>query len=194
MADEDVLADASEDEGDADRPLLPRQRAFVNEYIIDLNARQAAIRAGYSEAGATQQASRLLTYANIQRAVEAAKAQRLSRVNMTADTVLHELSLLAQSSLDHYLVDDNGRVVLAPGAPEGAMRAVQSMKHRKIVKESRDGTLTITYEVDLKLWDKPTPLKLMGKQAGLKLDSIALTGPNGGPIETVTQVVHEIVK
>ena len=50
--------------------LSPKQSRFIDEYLIDLNGAQAAIRAGYSPRCAKEQASRLLTYANVQAEIE----------------------------------------------------------------------------------------------------------------------------
>lgn len=178
------------------KPLEPRQAAFVQEYIIDLNGTQAAIRAGYSPTSAAETASELLTKPNVAAALERSKAQRAARVGISADTVLHEMSLLSHSSLEHYLVDDHGQVVLAEGAPEGAMRAVQSIKRRTTVKTVGVGENAVTsktYDVEIKLWDKPNPLKLMGRHVGLFPDRMEHTGKNGGPIESVTKVERVII-
>lgn len=176
--------------------LTERQRAFVAEYLIDLNGTQAAIRAGYAPNSAGEQAVRLLADARIAAAVERGKAARNARVGITADTVLSEMAALATSSLDHYVIDDDGNVALAPGAPPGAMGAVQSIQ-KKIRKhyDKETGALSgIDYDVSLKLWDKPTPLKLMGKHVGVKafFERVEVTGPNGGPVQ-VERVVREVV-
>jgi len=68
--------------------LTAKQQAFVEEYLIDLNATQAAIRAGYSERSAAVTASRMLTKANIAEAVVHAKDQRSERTQITQDWVL----------------------------------------------------------------------------------------------------------
>lgn len=174
--------------------LLPREEAFVHEYMVDFNATQAAIRAGYAFKSAAYQGSVLLDRPNIAAAVERAKAQRLTRVQITQDSVLLEMSLLAQSSIDHYIVDDAGNVGLRDGAPEGAMRAIQSVKKRITVKyDPKTEAVTKTYDVELKLWDKPTPLKLMGRHTGLFPDRMEHTGKDGGPIEAVTRIERVIV-
>lgn len=73
-------------------PLMtPKQAQFVREYLIDLNATQAAIRCGYSEKTAKAQASRLLTKPTIAAAVDAAKAARSDRTEIGADWVLERL-------------------------------------------------------------------------------------------------------
>jgi phage terminase small subunit len=68
--------------------LTPKQALFVAEYLVDLNATQAAIRAGYSERTAEQQGSRLLQHPLIAEAIEAAMAKRSERVEITQDMVL----------------------------------------------------------------------------------------------------------
>lgn len=68
--------------------LTPKQRLFAQEYLVDLNAAQAAIRAGYSARTAEQQGPRLLTHQGVASAVEAAMAQRVQRVEITQDMVL----------------------------------------------------------------------------------------------------------
>jgi phage terminase small subunit len=159
------------------KPLTPRQAAFVAEYLVDLNGTQAAIRAGYSPHTANEQAAQLLANLSIAAHVEKLKAQRLSRVNTTADSVVHEMSLLAQSCVEHYEVDDFGNLRPTEDAPEGAMRAVSSIK--KKIRHDKDGG--VTYEVEFRLWDKPGSLKLMGKHAGVAacFDKVELVGKGG---------------
>ena len=72
------------------RTLTTKQRLFVDEYIIDFNGTQAAIRAGYSEKTAQQQASRLLLNVVIQNAIDEAIADRRKRLRIDADTVLFQ--------------------------------------------------------------------------------------------------------
>ncbi len=68
--------------------LTPKQEAFVREYLVDLNATQAAIRAGYSPKTAREQASRLLSNVNVMDAISAGKAARAERLEVTAEQVL----------------------------------------------------------------------------------------------------------
>lgn len=169
--------------------LNPRQQVFVDEYLIDLSASQAALRSGYAPSAG----SALLSHPAIAAAVQVAKAQRLTRVKMTQDQVLHELSLLSHSSIDHYKVNAAGDVWLADGAPRGAMRAVQSIERAFNTRTTKDGDVIMTCTVRIKLWDKPTPLKLMGKHVGLFPDRVEHTGKDGQPIETVNRIENVIV-
>lgn len=68
--------------------LTAKQQHFVKEYLIDLNAKQAAIRAGYSPKTAEQQASRLLSNVKVQAAIQEAMDKRAAKVEVTADMVL----------------------------------------------------------------------------------------------------------
>lgn len=174
-----------------------RERAFCREYVIDFIATQAIWRAGCfnvtTDESARNAGSRMLGRPRVLALIEVLKSQRLQRVNMTQDAVLHETSILSHSNINHYLIDDNGNVELAPGAPEGAMGAVQSIKRKKTIKEDKEGNVIITYDVELKLWDKPAPLKLMGRHVGLFPDKVEVTGAKGGPIETVTRIERVIV-
>lgn len=68
--------------------LTPKQEAFVREYLVDLNATQAAIRAGYSQKTANEQASRLLANVSIQEAVAAGRSARAQKLEVTAEQVL----------------------------------------------------------------------------------------------------------
>ena len=70
--------------------MTPKQGAFVREYLIDLNATQAAIRAGYSEATAYSQGQRLLKNVEVQRAVEEATTERADKCEIDALWVLRE--------------------------------------------------------------------------------------------------------
>ena len=83
--------------------LAGRQQRFVEEFLLDLNATQAALRAGYSARGLRVQASRLLTNASVQAAIARRMAARAQRVELTQDAVLRELALLAQSDVTHYV-------------------------------------------------------------------------------------------
>ena len=74
--------------------LTGKQERFVAEYLIDLSATQAAIRAGYSEKTAGQQGFALLKKVEIQSAISEAKAKRDKRTGITQDRVVAELAKL----------------------------------------------------------------------------------------------------
>lgn len=75
--------------------LTAKQAVFVAEYLVDLNATQAAIRAKYSRKTAEQQGSRLLRNVQVKAAVEVALAERKARLGVKADDVLGDVARLA---------------------------------------------------------------------------------------------------
>ncbi|MBF5091295.1 terminase small subunit [Novosphingobium sp. NBM11] len=87
--------------------LTPKQQRFIEEYLIDLNATQAAIRAGYSAKTAKQQGGRLLTNVDVSSALVAAKTARSERTRVDADWVLQRLELEAEADLAD-LYDEHG--------------------------------------------------------------------------------------
>lgn len=82
--------------------LTPKQERFVAEYLVDLNATQAAIRAGYSPRTANEQATRLLANVSIQNAVQAAKKERIDRTKIDQDYVLAKLKEIAEMDAADY--------------------------------------------------------------------------------------------
>ncbi|HTI46806.1 MAG TPA: terminase small subunit [Casimicrobiaceae bacterium] len=146
------------------RDLSPRQARFVAEYLVDGNATQAALRAGYKAGpGIESTASHLLRTPKVVEALTAARSKLQVRTEITQEKVLAELALLAFSSVDHYDVDDEGNVKVKADAPTGAIRAVSSIKRKVFTDEHGN----VTREVEIKLWDKPGPLKTAGKHVGL---------------------------
>src|SRR5580765_5000474 len=158
--------------------LTPQQEFFVQEFLIDVDAAKAALRAGFNPGYGTH----LLKTPYIANRLRVAMAQRLARIGATQDTVLHELSMLALSDITHYVIDDEGHVELAPGAPSGAMKAVQSVKRKVRIHYNKEGEIVgKDYDLELRLWDKPGSLKLLGKHAGLNFsDRMEVSGANGG--------------
>ena len=71
--------------------LTPKQQRFVDEYLIDLNATQAAIRAGYSPKTAEQQGFQLLKKTSVSEAIEQAQQERQKRTMVTQDDVIRGL-------------------------------------------------------------------------------------------------------
>ena len=79
----------------AEKKLTPKQKRFVDEYLIDLNATQAAIRAGYSPKTANEQGARLLANVSIAQTIQKAMQDREQRTEITQDRVLLEYARIA---------------------------------------------------------------------------------------------------
>jgi len=92
--------------GKADSGLTDREELFCHEFLIDLNASKAAARAGYSETYSRQQGHRLMAKRKIADRVAALQAERLARVDQTADSVLQRLTREANADISELYDDD----------------------------------------------------------------------------------------
>lgn len=138
--------------------LTDRQKEFVRQYLVDLNATQAAIRAGYSERTASRIGPQLLGKTWVREAIEKAQAKRARRVEVTQDYVLSNLVEVVERTMQRapvldrkgeQVTDEEGRAVWTFDA-KGANRA----------------------------------LELLGKHLGIFTDKVKaeVSGPDGGPV------------
>lgn len=99
------------------KQLTPKQELFCREYLKDLNATQAAIRAGYSEKTAQVQSSRLLSNVMVQQRVSELAAERNSRVGIDADYVLRQAVKLHERCMQEVepITDRRGEEILDEG-------------------------------------------------------------------------------
>jgi phage terminase small subunit len=135
---------------------------FVHEYLKDLNAAQACIRAGYSEKGANVTGSQLLAVPSIKAAVNAAIAQRAVRVEVKVDDVVRELMRLASVDVMKAF-DSKGRLLSLSRMPEDVRRAIQSIEVEELFEGSGDDRVQIGVLRKVKFWDKKGALELLGK-------------------------------
>lgn len=153
--------------------LTPKQQRFVAEYLIDLNATQAAIRAGYSPKTAKVQGSRLLTNVAIASAVGAGKARQLQTAELSAARVLEEYRRLAFIDLRSFFDDDgNLKAMKDLSAEQGAALASLEV----VIKNAKAGD-GVTDEVHkFKVWDKTRTLESLAKHFGLLKENVNHSG------------------
>ena len=89
--------------------LTPKQQLFVQEYLVDLNATRAAIRAGYSAASAHNQGYRMMMNDEVGKAIQKAMDERSERTRVAVDRVIDELSLIAFANIHDYLCLREGK-------------------------------------------------------------------------------------
>ena len=113
--------------------LTEKQRRFAEEYLLDLNATQAAIRAGYSESTASQIGYRLIQQCSVQKEIQRLAAKRSKRTSITADEVLRGIHEIATA--DEVKTSDRLRAWELLGRHLALFRDVQ-VHHGKIIVET----------------------------------------------------------
>ena len=149
------------------KKLNKKQQQFVDEYLIDLNATQAAIRAGYSVNSARDIGCENLTKPNIQEAIAKAMAERSKRTGISQDRIVLELAKLAFVNAND-LIDPEDASIRA-GASEDDLACIQSVKVKTM-----DGDKGTSTEREIRLNDKMKALELLGKHLGMWNDKIDL--------------------
>ncbi len=167
--------------------LNDKQEMFCREYLIDLNATQAAIRAGYSEKTANAQSSRLLINVNIQNRIKELKLNRNERVEIDADYVLKRLVEIDQMDVLDILHDDGGIKPIHEW-PKVWRTSLSGMDLAEMF-ESKDGERDLVGIMKKIKWpDKVRNLELLGKhvvvQAFKEQVSNEHFGKDGGPIQS----------
>lgn len=149
--------------------LTDKQEKFCEEYLVDLNATQAAIRAGYSMKTAAAQAARLLINVNVQKEIQDLKNRRALRTEITADFVLKELAAIATTKItdivnvhNRPVEMDDGTVISVPYVEIKNTEELTEAQKASIasIKQTKHG-------VEIKMHDKVSTLKLIGDHLGM---------------------------
>jgi len=148
--------------------LTAKQQRFVEEYLIDLNATQAAIRAGYSPNSAKDIGCENLAKPNVRACIDKAIAERSKRTGVNADRVIRELARVAFVNAPD--VVDTMNATVKEDATEDDTAAIASVKV-KIV----DGDFS-SVEREIRFADKLKALELLGKHMGMFTDKIQING------------------
>ncbi len=143
------------------RKLTAKQESFVLEYLIDFNATQASIRAGYSRARASEIGWQLLQKTTVQGEITRLRQRDAERLGITREKALKELAVIAFSDI-RQLFDENGNLLLPQQLPEEIGRAVS--KYQVIEQASENGS---TVRKTVALWDKKGALDSLAKHLGL---------------------------
>lgn len=152
--------------------LTAKRERFITEYLIDLDPKRAAIRAGYSPKSAAGQGYRLLAQGSVRTRVDEEIALRSKRTGINADRVVRELAKVAFVNAADVI--DCGSETMGPGADENTAAAIASVKIKGIPAEKGSGV-----EREIKLSDRLKALELLGRHLGMFTDNVRLTGGVG---------------
>ena len=154
----------------------PKQRRFVQEYLVDLNATAAAKRAGYSEKTAYSMGQRLLKNVEIQAAIQKRRGELQDKLEITQERVIAELAKVAFANGTMYAKVTGGNVVLieTDRLTEDQRAAVSGIKEGK-------------FGIEVSTYDKVKALELLGKYLG------AFDGGGGRPKGTENNLLEAIM-
>lgn len=148
-----------------DSKLIPKQQRFCQEYVVDLNGTQAAIRAGYSPQSANEQASRMLAKANIKREVKRLQAAMTKKIGLTAEMVLNELRTLGFQNIQDFIDEGNQITDISKVAKKKAA-AVSGIKTNKRTFTIGEQEIVET-NTEIKMHSKTAALDMLSKHLGL---------------------------
>lgn len=157
------------------RKLTPKQQRFVEEYLIDLNATQAAVRAGYSAKTAGSIGEQLLKKLEIQETLSERMKARAVRTEVTQDRVIAELAKIAFG-------DARDVMQWGPNGVKLLDSTTLTDDQAALVAEVSERVSEAGVSFKLKTHDKIAALKLLGEHLGMFKKVTELTGKNGSPV------------
>ena len=164
--------------------LTAKRKRFVDEWLIDFNGTQAAIRAGYSEKTAAATAARLLRNVNIQAEIARRQKDLQRRTEVTQDRVVKELARVAFADASDYACIETYMYE----NKDGTLSPLQVVSPKDTDTLSDDQRAAIAgikqgaNGIEIKLHDKIKALELLGRHIGMFNDKISLSGADGGPL------------
>lgn len=147
------------------RKLTAKERCFVENYILDLNATKAALRAGYSRTSARQIASRLMSKDYIQAAITAGMEARAREVQIASYLVLEELKNITTADIGEAF-DSKGVLLPFDQMPEYLRRAIASVEVEELFEYVGGDRVWTGYTKKIKLWPKVPASELLGRHMG----------------------------
>jgi len=147
--------------------MTPKQKRFVDEYLIDLNATEAALRAGYSKRTAYSIGNENLKKPEIQKAIHQQMKDREKRTEISQDKVLREFAHIAFDDIRNYLefwTDENGKLQVE-------LKSSEEIDTRNISEIQLDNG-----KLKFKLYPKDNALTQLGRHLGLFNDKLSFDG------------------
>jgi phage terminase small subunit len=156
--------------------MTKKQKRFAEEYLIDLNATQAAIRSGYSSTSAGEIGYELMKKHEIRAYIDKKMAERSKRTGVNADRVVRELARIAFVNAPDVIDMESATVLKDAEADDTA--AIATVKVKTIPGEDGEGV-----EREIRFADKIKALELLGKHMGMFTDRVQING--AAPVQIV---------
>lgn len=164
--------------------LTPKQIRFVDEYLVDFNATQAAIRAGYKAKTAHVIGAENLRKPKIAEEIARRQKDLQKRTEVSQDRVVKELARIAFANIADYLHVETQTRTKDDGT-EVTYQTVMFNETQELSADQRAALAVVKQSVngfELKLHDKIKALELLGRHIGMFNDKLSLSGTDGGPL------------
>lgn len=148
--------------------LTDQQKNFVREYLVDLNGRQAAIRAGYAPLSAEASASQLLSVPKVANALAVEQAKLAARTEVNQERIIREYARIAFADIRSFSQFDDAGIIIRPSddlSADDAAAVAEVSETVKMVGKGEDAHPVRT--VKIKLHDKLRALEALGRHLGL---------------------------
>lgn len=183
--------------------LTEKQKRFCDEYLIDLNATQAAIRAGYSPKGMNKRVTRMMANEGIMNYIQQHMKDREKRTEITQDKVLKELAAIAFSNgskyakiVDKKVYDEEGKPIIDFETGEQLTYKTVEFKNTDDLKEEEKKAIFSIHKgkdgIKVETYDKMKALELLGKHLGMFTNKVEVSGNVNNPFENLT--TEELLK
>lgn len=181
--------------------LTPKQKAFIDEYLIDLNATQAAIRAGYSSKTARKIGQENLTKPDIQAEIQKKMKDREERTEITQDKVLKELAAIAFAKGSDFakvvkktalqpVFDDVGDVIDHQEVTYNVVEIEPTDEIPDEKKKAISGIKQGKHGIEVNTCDKVRALELLGRHLGMFTDKVKVDV--GGGLDKLDSIMKQL--
>lgn len=158
------------------KKLTEMQERFAREYVISMNATDAARKAGYSDAMAKSKGTtEILHHPGVQALIKELKAPIAAKLELSADHILSELNRIARCDVGEAF-DENGKLKPIHEIPEDVRRCIQSVETEELFEGFGKERTQIGFTKKIKFWDKNKGLELLGRHFKLYTDKIEHSG------------------
>ena len=160
-----------------------KQKRFVEEYIVDLNAKQAAIRAGYSVRTAEKQGWQMMQHAGIRTAIEKYQKNISKKTEITIENILQEYAKIAFTDLTEIIRFEKGLMSVEDfdKLDDKQKACIKKFKCKTMERLNANGELVESDWVEIELHDKQHALDMLGKHLGMFVQKLEVTDKTPKP-------------
>ena len=174
--------------------LSAKKTRFIEEYLVDLNASAAILRAGYQSKNPDVDGYKLLVNPSIQKELQKAMDERSKRTGITADRVLKEIASIADDDISNYLDfrTEKVQVGIEDNIPIYEYKTIADLKDSRTINTKNISEISIGKDgqFKFKLYCRDEALVNLGKHLKLFTEKLEIGNPDGKPFEVNIKIVE----